>query len=73
VLDEIGQTVDDSGDENLIVLQRGFGEAAKLVGVARISERQHEAADLRFEQGRKNVRERNVAVVRRFRVSPAHV
>ena len=41
--------------------------------MARIGERQHEAADIGLLQGRQDVVERHVAVVRRFRVAPAHV
>ena len=50
-----------------------FREAAELMGVARIGERQHEAADVRLLQRGEDVRERHVGIVRRFRIAPAHM
>ena len=43
------------------------------MGVARICERQYETADIGFQQHGKDVVERDVAVMRGFRVAPAHV
>ena len=43
------------------------------MGMARIGEGQHEAADIRLLQSRQDVFERHVAIVRRFGIAPAHM
>ena len=50
--------------QDLIVRERMTGEAAELVRMPRIGEWQHEAAHIRLLQGRQDVPERNVAVMR---------
>src|SRR5262249_16083715 len=73
VLDKVCQAVDDAGNQDLIVLERALCEVTKFVGVPRSGERQYEAADVGMLQGRKDILERNVAIMRRFRIPPAHV
>ncbi len=72
MLDEVGQGVDHAGDDDLVGLERA-GQIAILVGVARIGERQHEAANLGLLEDGQDVGERHVAVVRPLVVAPAHV
>ena len=73
MLDKICQAVDHARNQNLIVREWALCETAKFVGVARIGEGQYEAADVGLLQGRKDVLKRNIAIVWRFRVPPAHV
>ena len=71
VLDETGQIVDDAGGDDLVVGQRVFCKHAVFVLVARVGERQDEAADIRLLQDRQDVGERHVAVVRPLVIAPA--
>ena len=73
VLDEVGERVDHARDQDLVVVQNAAFEAAILVRVARVGEREHEAADLRLPDDRQDVGERHVLVVRALVVAPAHV
>ena len=71
MLDEIGQIVDDAGDDDLVVGQRLRCKHAVFVRMARVGERQHEAADIGLLQDRQDVVERHVAVVRPLVIAPA--
>jgi hypothetical protein len=73
MLDEIGQAIDHSSDEDLIVDERELFETTKFVGVAWIREWQHKASDIGLKQCGENVLQRNITVMRGFRVAPAHV
>jgi hypothetical protein len=73
VLDEVGQAVDDPGDDQLIVGQGYFLKYAVFMGVARVGEREEEAADLGLLDDRQNIGERHVAIVRPFVIAPADV
>ena len=73
VLDEIGQRIDHAGDDDLIIVERQILQTAVLVRMARIGERQHEAADLGLTDGRQHLRQGHVAVVRALVVAPAGV
>src|SRR5262249_19701214 len=63
VLDKIRQTVDDAGDQELIILKGVLCETAKLVSVTWIGKGEHEPAHICLLQRRQNVFERNIAVV----------
>ena len=71
MLDEVGQAVDDPGDDQLIVSQRQFLEHPILVGVARVGEGEKEAADLGLFDDRQNVGERHIAIMRPLVIAPA--
>ncbi len=73
MLDEIGQTVDHPCDQDLIVGKPEFPETAEFVGVARIGERQHQAADIGLEQHRQDILKGDVAIMWRFRIAPAYM
>ena len=73
MLDEVGQRIDHAGDDHWSSASGSVLQAAVLVRVARVGERQHEAADLRLLDGRQDLGERHVAVVRAFVVAPAGV
>ena len=73
MLDEIGQRIDHAGDDDLIIVERQILQTAVLVRVARIGERQHEAAHLGLTDGRQHLGQGHVAVVRAFVVAPAGV
>jgi hypothetical protein len=66
MLDEIGEAVDYARDEHLVFTEWEPLEAAKLVGVARIRERQYQAAHVSLEQRGQYVLEWDIAVVRRL-------
>ena len=63
VLDEIGQAVDNPGDDDLVVGERQFFEHAVFMGVPRIGEGEEEGADIGLFDDRQNVGERHVAIV----------
>ena len=73
MFDKVRQAVDDACDQDLIVAQGMLRKAAKFMSMARVGERQEEAADIGQLQRRQNILQRNIAIVRRFRISPADV
>jgi hypothetical protein len=72
VLDEVGGGIDHAGDNDLVLGQQVV-EVAVLVRVARIGERQHEAANLGAAQERDDLLQLDIEVVRAFVIAPAHV
>src|SRR5262249_42129925 len=66
VLDDVGEWIDDAGDQHLIGVQRRLGEATKLMRVARPGERQKQSADFRLQDGGQYLFKRHITIVRRF-------
>jgi len=66
MLDDIGEWIDDPGDQYLIVIQRRFGKAAELMRVAWPGKRQNQSADLRLQYGRQYLFKRHITIVRRL-------
>ena len=64
VLDEVGDAVDHAGDDDLIGIEREVAQHGVFVCVARVGERQHEAADIQLAQDRHDLLQFHVAVVR---------
>ena len=64
MLDEVGEGIDHAGNDGLIGGRQHGLEQAIFMGVARIRERQDESADRSFQDDRKNLTQRHVAVVR---------
>ena len=71
MLDEVGDAVDDAGDDDLVVVEREIAQHLVFMRMARIGERQHEAADIQLAQDRHDLVQFHVAVMRAFIVSPA--
>ena len=66
MFDDIGERIDHAGNEHLIVLQRHFCKATKLMRVARTRKWQNQSADLRLPYDRQYLLKGHVTIVRRF-------
>ena len=65
--------VDHAGDDYLVGIEREIAQHRIFVRMARVGERQHEAADVQLAQDRHDLVQLHVAVVRTFVVAPARV
>ncbi len=73
MFDKIGQRINYTGDDNLIIRQRLFFKHAKLMRMAAIGKRQHETAHVELAQDRPDGLQRHVAIVRPLVIAPAHM
>ena len=73
VLDEIGDGVDHAGDERHVVRYGDALEDLPLVRVARVGGLERDAAHRHRQDHVDDVAERNVVVVRAFKITPAQV
>lgn len=64
VLDEVGDRINDAGNDDLVGIEREVLQHRIFVCMARVGERQHEAADIQLAQDRHDPLQFNVAVVR---------
>src|ERR1700746_1033180 len=71
VLDKVGQAVDYSGDQDLVVGQRQLLENVMIMCGARGGEREEEAADISLLDDRQDIGERHIAIVRTLVIAPA--
>src|SRR3984893_15663296 len=70
VLDEICQTVDDAGDDDLVFGKRELLEDAVFMRVPRIGKGEEEPADIGLLDDRQDIGERHVAIVRPLVIAP---
>ena len=64
VLDEVGDRINDAGNDDLVGIEREVLRHRILVCMARVGERQHEAADIQLAQDRHDPLQFDVVVVR---------
>ena len=65
--------IDHAGDDDLVGIERKVLQHSVFVRMARIGERQHEAADIQLAQDRHDLVQLHIAVVRAFVIAPARV
>src|ERR1019366_2495982 len=73
VFDVVGLGIDDAGDQAHVIGKREFLEAAIFVLMARVGGFQNESADVGAVEQRQNLGNRDIKIMRRLVVSPAHV
>ena len=66
MLHDIGEWIDDAGDQHLISFQRRFGKATEFMRVTRAGKWQKQSANLRLQYGWQYLFKRHVTIMRRL-------